>query len=268
LRKLQQLMAIMTTAILISLIASSSFASAQIINLNPDEGTTWTAGDGGYLSASNSAYSAAAQYGDLLNTDYEWWSHLGNTAERTNFNPGPAPDRPDILWSSDNIEDYGTPYDGNVAFAGKLFSQVNKPYQGETRQHLAAMDPFTGEQIWATLLPEGMTFAVFGTTFIHRVNDEYIMALMNAPYGLAMFRVSDGKLMWNDGTIVPNAAYHRMMYAADLMYLFGPISITNQNEAGYGQYMNTAWDLSDPGVDKGEGGRVAWEDINLTNGRV
>jgi len=267
-KKTKQLISIISTAILISMIASTlTIAGAYITNLNPDEGTTWLAGDAGYMDASNSADTAAAKYGNLLNPDYEWWSHLGNTGARTNFNPGPAPDRPDILWSSDTIPDFGAPYSGNVAFAGKVFGQVNIRLSNNTlRQHLAAFDPFTGQPIWQTPLPVGITFAQFGCTFIHRVDDGHIMVRTNT--GLAMFRVSDGAFLWEDTTITPNAAYHRMVYDADLMFLFGPISIVSQNDEGFSRYMNTAWDLSDPEVDKGNGGRVAWEVPNLTNGRT
>src|SRR3989304_7298866 len=97
----KRLTAILTTAILISLMASSLVASADTINnYNPEMGTTSAAP--AYMDASNTVYTAASKYGDLLNEDYAWFDPHGNNPERTGFNPGPAPDRPDVLWRTDN----------------------------------------------------------------------------------------------------------------------------------------------------------------------
>jgi hypothetical protein len=85
--------------------ASSIIVSAEVIkNPNVDQGTVWTSSSASYMSESNSAYSvSSATYGNLLNEDYAWNDPHGNFPERTGFNPGPAPDRADVLFCTNSV---------------------------------------------------------------------------------------------------------------------------------------------------------------------
>jgi hypothetical protein len=95
----KRLTAILTTAILIALMASSLVVTATVDIWNPDQFKE--SGAPAYMDASKSAYAQASEYGDLLNEEYAWFDPHGNNAERNGFNPGPAPDRPDVLWRTD-----------------------------------------------------------------------------------------------------------------------------------------------------------------------
>src|SRR3972149_4977396 len=193
----KRLTVIMTTAILVSLMASSlAFAGAEIVNFNANMGKTTL--NAPYLSQHLSAEEAAtAKYGKLLNEDYAWVNYLENDAARTGFNPGPAPDRPDIAWKSDDVWAplNMTPLNSAfVAFSGKLFQAVTvRLPNGTSRPALGAFNPFTGVPDWYTPLPAGQSFNTFsGSNRFHKVDANHLIALVSP--GAAMFRVSDGAL--------------------------------------------------------------------------
>ena len=97
----KRLTAILAAAILVSLMASSLVVSADYrFNMNPNQFKE--SGAPAYMDANNSAYTYGSMYGDLLNEEYAWNDPHGNTPERTGFNPGPAPDRPDVLWRTNS----------------------------------------------------------------------------------------------------------------------------------------------------------------------
>jgi eukaryotic-like serine/threonine-protein kinase len=266
----KRLMAIITTAVFVLLVSSfAAVSKSEIVNLNPNYGAVNTYAP--YLGEANSAATAAAKYGNLLNEDYAWINYLGNTKYRTGFNPGPAPDRPDILWASNDVwAPLGmTPLNSAVvAFSGKLMQPVTVTLtNGTAVPALAAFDPFTGANIWYTPLPAGQTFNTFsGSNHMHKVDDNHLIVLLGV--GAAMFRVSDGALLWIDNTINPGASYHRAIVDQDYKIMIGPVSVANANNDGFGQSMNTCWDLSNPEVNKGNGGRVKWANLLVTGGNT
>ena len=68
---------------------------------NVDEGkTTYSGNAGTYMTSTLSSQAIATRFGDLKQDKYGWADGLGNGGTRTGFNPGPAPDRPDVLWRS------------------------------------------------------------------------------------------------------------------------------------------------------------------------
>jgi hypothetical protein len=90
------------TAILvitISLAATTSIAFATVDNYNPYAGQVTTSAPE-YMTADNTAAAAAATYGNLLNESYNWENPHGGDLYRTGFNLGPAPDRPDVLFTT------------------------------------------------------------------------------------------------------------------------------------------------------------------------
>src|SRR3989304_5754339 len=223
-----RLTAIMTTAILISLMATSLTSSAFINNINPEAGTVST--NNTYMSSSNTAYGASAKYGELVNPDYEWRQFIGGGLGNTGFNKGPAPDRFDILWSSQDMANFGTPNGAHLVFDGKMFQTFTRKLGNDSnRPFMAALNPFTGATIWNTSLPQDrratnttMTWSFqipFGGTCMYKVDDTHLAALTTG--GLTMFRTSDGALLWNDTQINPSASYHRAYYDQHLRMIFG-----------------------------------------------
>jgi len=251
------------TIALIGLIIFGLVASARayVVNENPDKDTTWVDPSyASYLSARNSAYQRAREkYGDPMNPAYEWAQYLGNDPGRTGFNPGPAPDRPDVLWttyewSGATGTKLGTASPGMVAFAGKVFVASTKLLpNGTSRAHLNALDAATGELKWQTPLFAGWSFtSAFGATVLFKVTDEYVGARVGGQ-GFAVWRASDGQFVWNDPTITPGAVYHPALLSYDKLRIYGPRSITGRYVPLLG-----GWDLSDPGVAKDPGKRSLW----------
>jgi|GEM_PF-1515465 len=261
-------LAITMLSVLLMLLSLPLSAADTRVNLNPEAGTTSVYAP--YVGVSNNAYAyATSKYGDPLNESYAWVNYLMNDAGRTGFNPGPAPDRPDILWKSVDIwPKYNmTPLNSAfVAFSGKLFQPVTKPLaNGTLRPHLAAFDPHTGVPIWWTPLPAGYTFSTFaGANRLHKVDDNHLIALLSP--GAAMFRVSDGKLLWIDPTINPGASYHSWIVIQERKIAIGPVSNVSLNDYGFSRYLETCWDLSNPEIDKGPGGRVLWQIVRPSSG--
>ena len=71
---------------------------------------------------------------------YEWPQFMGDSSF-TRFNPGPAPDKPDILWKANvtGIQTYLSAFDGMI-FVG-------------TNTSVAALDGETGSIVWETAIP-------------------------------------------------------------------------------------------------------------------
>ena len=111
------------------------------------------------------ASGATATYGDIMQYD---WPILGSDSFNTRFNPGPAPDQPDLLWQSK----YGTIY---TVFNGMAFSV--------TGGKLYAVDAFTGALKWSTTLTHGGSNP-------NKIDDTYLF--VDSTRGVAVYRISDG----------------------------------------------------------------------------
>ncbi|MCW4034065.1 MAG: PQQ-binding-like beta-propeller repeat protein [Candidatus Bathyarchaeota archaeon] len=276
------------TAILILTIALAtltSIAFAQQINYNPDMGTV-TKTAPAYMTSDNSAYAAAAEYGNLMQEEYAWHDPHANIPQRTGYNPGPAPDRPDVLWRTQNnavpkvilgTRTLGSS-DGLVnptlasfsgapmAMDGQLIAYGSiRPNSGNstTRNAVISLNPHTGAVNWASIVGYGAASAAgvgasFGVaSYIFKVDDTHFGTLAGGMFGggggFCMFRTT-GEFLWIDGGITPGAVYHSCIVAPDPVYMiFGPQS--------FGEYTNhlCGWDLSDPETDKGSGNRLAWQ---------
>jgi outer membrane protein assembly factor BamB len=248
-----------TTVILviaILLISSLSVTVLAEFNPNPDQGKTTT--NASYMSSDNTAENEAAQYGNLINEQYAWNQWIGGSGSRTGFTGGPAPVRPDVLWRTRDIPEVGTVQNGMIAFSGKLFFVSSISGQ----QTLNALHPHTGAVLWQTPFPAGMSVTVaFGASVIYKSDDSHLVVLTNQ--GLAMFDASNGNLLWSDATILPNAAYFRAVVDNDLTMMFGPIREVPGDPLRSEPFTDVmcGWDLSNPAVDKGDGGRLIWEYI-------
>jgi len=236
----KRLTAILTTAILITMMASSLVASAAAFTWNWNKDQFKESGAPAYMDASKSAYAHAAEYGDLLNEDYAWHDPHANTPERTGFNPGPAPDRPDVLWRTDRgqtipkvlwgdkvagaaegvinptVADFtGAPMamDGQIFAYGDIYP--NPAANSTQRDAIINLDPHTGAVNWAHIVNRGPTSQVvvdasFGVaSYIFKIDDDHF-GVHSGSYGFSMFR-KDGTYLWTDGQIMPRATYHRLI---------------------------------------------------------
>ncbi|MFA5365431.1 MAG: PQQ-binding-like beta-propeller repeat protein, partial [Candidatus Bathyarchaeia archaeon] len=265
----------------LSLATLTSIALAQQINYNPDMGTeTQTAPS--YMTEDNSVYNAATSYGNLLNEDYAWSNPHANTAERNSFNPGPAPDRPDVLWRTQNnpvpkvilkstvlgaadgvVNPTTNSFSGApMAMGGNLIAYgsiyVNPASNSTTRNAIISLNALTGAINWASIVNygdqprPGTPGASFGVaSYIFKVDDNHFCSIGG---GLNMWR-TDGTWLWADTTVSPGAVYHSCMVRQEpTPILFGPQSIS-------GAYTSSmrGWDLSNPETDMGAGNRLMWE---------
>ena len=117
---------------------------------------------------------------------YEW-INLGHDEGHTRFSNGPAPNKPEVLWST-----AGTAY---AAFSGKVFvvSGGGFPMPGfppPPPPKLKALNPNTGEEMWSVDAPD-----IGWSTGIYKITDEYL--LVDTNNGIACHRVSDGARMWS-----------------------------------------------------------------------
>jgi outer membrane protein assembly factor BamB len=275
---------VLTTTLIISLlmISVNSIAFAQIINYHPDMGVTSPAP--AYMSSDNSVYAAAQEYGNLLNEDYAWNDPHGNTPQRTGFNLGPAPDRPDVLWRTENnpvpiviggdevlgVDDgvvnptldsfTGAPMamDGQIIAEGYIYLNEAAAAVDDEENAIISLDPHTGAVNWASLCggpyPGGPGASFGASSYIFKVDDDHFGTFTGGFGGGDFYMYNlDGYALWSDNTITPGAVYHGGIVAPDPVYMvFGP--------RGVGAYSNNycGWDLSDPDVDKGDGGRWLW----------
>lgn len=169
----------------------------------------------------NSGNTVTAQdYGDIMQYD---WPTEGQNPGNTKFSAGPAPDRPDVLWEANG---YGSV---QAIFDGKLFTTFG-------RNTIAALDAFTGEEIWT---------ATAGGSSISQIDDTYFV--VETPSGCETHRISDGEMVWSDGLFVEvghpgGGHYHQGPYSPETKMLYQAgydIDVTHRG-------MIVAWDLSDP----------------------
>ncbi|MCW4034413.1 MAG: PQQ-binding-like beta-propeller repeat protein, partial [Candidatus Bathyarchaeota archaeon] len=280
----KNLYSVITIAVLVSILTFSSIGyAATINNYNPNQGeVTKTAPD--YMTSSNSAYAAAAEYGNLLNEDYNWEMPHGGNISRTGFNAGPAPDRPDVLFKTEagmavpkvylgtsspsdlvnpTVVAFGSSgfmggfssvapmaMDGQIITWGSIsINSVN----GTTRTAVISLDPHTGECNWASIIGYGVATGVSsgssmaGSGYMFKVDDDHFATIGG---GLSMFR-STGEFLWNDPSVNPGAVYHSILGTGEpISMVFGPHSVG-------GDFVPTCsgWTVEDPETDKGEGNR-------------
>jgi eukaryotic-like serine/threonine-protein kinase len=124
-----------------------------------------------------------------------------------------------------------------------------------------AFDPFTGDLLWQTVLdkPIATVTTPFGGDCLYKIDSNHLMALTNV--GGIMFDASNGKILWYDTDIIPNAVYHPGLYDENTKMFFGPKSIGDENNQGVRFYIDYGWDLSNPDLNKGNGGRLVWSRV-------
>jgi outer membrane protein assembly factor BamB len=116
--------------------------------------------------------SPTTNYGDIM--QYEW-PYVGCDDGQSDFNPGPAPDRHDVLWK--------VPFTGAsgfiTVFNGKAFA-----LSGTT---LRAFDAFTGALVWNVTLKSSPTG--FGTAWVNKLDETYLFVDCSGP---EVYKIADG----------------------------------------------------------------------------
>jgi len=277
---------LLTTILVISILAGSSIAYATINNYNPNAGTVTTTAPS-YMTSDNTAYSAAADYGSLLNEAYGWENPHGGDIYRTGFNAGPAPDRPDVLFitktglsipkvflGSSQATDVVNPtvnQFGAAGFFGGFSSVAPMAMAGQiiawgsikvnsgnatTRSAVISINPHTGACNWASIIGYGPSAGVStgssmaGAGYMFKVDDTHFATVAG---GLGMFRIT-GEFLWRDSTVNPGAVYHSILGVGEpVQMVFGPHGVS-------GQYVPTCsgWTVANPETDMGEGNRNVW----------
>ncbi|MFA5366063.1 MAG: PQQ-binding-like beta-propeller repeat protein, partial [Candidatus Bathyarchaeia archaeon] len=282
---------LLTAILVITLsLATSSIAFGATINTyNPNQGEVTTQAPT-YMTSANSAYSTSTEYGNLLNEAYNWENPHGGNLYRNGFNAGPAPDRPDVLFTTGSgesipkvflgstqatdvvnptISGFGAAgffggfsavgpmaMDGQIITWGAIY--VNSG-NSTTRNAVISLNPLTGTINWASIIGYGPSSgassgsSMAGGGYMFKVDDTHFATVSG---GLAMFR-STGEFLWLDSTVNPNAVYHSILgCGGDVQMVFGPHSVS-------GQYVPTCsgWTVANPETNMGEGGRLVFDYI-------
>jgi outer membrane protein assembly factor BamB len=163
--------------------------------------------------AVNAEVTATASNTDLM--QYEWTTNRGNQ-EGTRFSAGPAPDKPNILWtaSASGPEGYLGSWmgDGATVFNGKAFVIGDSVY---------AFDAFTGKLVWHTPINIG-TMPLCGVT---KIDDTTCFIFTTDGY--QGFDIQTGQLLWEvtgiPGTPMPGSGdYFPDVFSSDLKLDFCP----------------------------------------------
>jgi len=181
-------------------------------------------------------------YGDIM--QYEWPVCGGNSGN-TRFNPGPAPNRPDILWTF--RPPVGTVAGGPpIAFNGKVFVRNGS--------HLFALNPFTGAIIWTARL--NGTPIGFGPSRIFKVDDTYLGYICSDR--ITFHRIDNGQ--WVSTTMITPAMGISGLVAGEVLYWGAfyyseyKLAYSAARNLTTNQHMAVAFDCSNPA----QGAKLKW----------
>jgi outer membrane protein assembly factor BamB len=129
----------------------------------------------------NSNMATAQDYGDIMQYD---WPQGGYDEGLSGFNPGPGPNRPNVLWKVQ------TGARGMVSvFNGKAFA-VTGSMIGFSGRTLSAFDAFTGQRLWVA---EDI-ISISGVSGVQKLDDNYLLGENDRQ--MTCIRISDGTVMW------------------------------------------------------------------------
>jgi outer membrane protein assembly factor BamB len=222
--KSKRITAIITSAVLVLLMASSPF-------------TGFSSSTAPTVNASGvpASISQAGDYGDIMQYD---WPLGGRDEGNTGFNSGPAPDRADVLWAVSSMRGSGMV----SVFDGKAFVIRSR--------RLLAFDAFNGSLLYDVDAPG--TPSPSSVCGVHKLDDTYL--LLEGGSGMVCRKIATGEVVWNVTT--PNAnrhpgsgTYFSGHYSSSMKMHFNHVYEPVASEARI-----IAYDLSDPSTEP----PVAW----------
>ena len=183
----------------------------------------------------------AQGYGDIMQYD---WPQAGYDEGNSGFNPGPAPDRANVLWS---VQISGS---GMISvFNGKAYLIQGTIIGGATGASVVAFDAFTGQKVWTANVPKPFK----GVSGVQKLDDTY---LLGYDVGfLTAVRIADGSVAWTvdipGGSGLPGTGSYFAGHYSDSLKVFASSSWdAATNEAKF-----VGYDLSNPSVAP----TIAWE---------
>jgi outer membrane protein assembly factor BamB len=213
------------------------------------------------LLNSTNTVSAQTQSELLADDMYGWPVGPGYDSGNTFFNPGPGPNRPDILWTARN-PNTGASMSGApcVAFDGLIFSHSGGGFfGGGSDVEMFAFDPFTGAVEWSAVLDHGSPRG-FGTATYFKVADGYLG--YETSNGIVVLSTRDGSevaYLERDSDMYGSHGGGSVMYWGGFYSSYDNLKLTTalSNPDGYPGdtpvHLGIAYDLSDP-----ENPELAW----------
>ncbi len=187
-----------------------------------------------YLSGSQptGASAATTTYGDIMQYD---WPQAGYDEGNSGFNPGPAPDRPNVLWS---VAVSGS---GMISvFNGKAYLIQGTIIGGATGASVIAYDALTGQKVWTANVPKPFK----GVSGVQKLDDTY---LLGYDVGfLTAVKIADGTVAWTvdipGGSGLPGTGSYFAGHYSDSMKIFA----SSAWNAATNEAMFVGYDLSNP----------------------
>ena len=183
-------------------------------------------------------------YGDIMQYD---WPIQGHDSQNTRFNPGPGPDRADVLWTFRRPPTGGSVSGGPVtAIDGKIITYY-APWFGPGAA-IYAVDPFNGSLIWEAPIVGGGVLG-FGTGTIFQVDDTHLGFLTFN--GVAFYEIEDGDFV---SEFVMDSDVHDLsgLVAGQVLYWAGfydyedKLLLSAARNLTTNQHMAVAFDCSNP----------------------
>jgi len=179
-------------------------------------------------------------YGDIMQYD---WPIQGYDSQNTRFNPGPGPNRADVLWTARRSGGRSVTGGPLTAMDGKIIT-----YGTSGPDTVCALDPFDGSIIWEAPIVGGGPLG-FGTGSVFKVDDTHLGWLTFN--GVAFYTLENGTFV---SEFVINPAVHGLsgLVAGQVLYWAGfydyedKLLISAARNLTTNQHMAVAFDCSNP----------------------
>jgi outer membrane protein assembly factor BamB len=179
-------------------------------------------------------------YGDIMQYN---WPIQGYDSQNTRFNPGPGPNRADVLWTFRRPDGRSVTGGPLTAIDGKIIT-----YGTSGPDTLYALDPFDGSIIWEAPIVAGGPLG-FGTGSVFKVDDTHLGWLTFT--GVAFYEIEDGDFV-SQFTIDSDVHGLSGLVAGQVLYWAGfydyedKLLISAARNTTTNQHMAVAFDCSNP----------------------
>jgi outer membrane protein assembly factor BamB len=175
---------------------------------------------------------AQTTYGDIMQYD---WPQQGRDEGCSGYNPGPAPNRANVLWSASETGS------GQVSvFNGKAFLIQGAIIGGATGASVIAFDAFTGQKVWTANVP--LPFK--GVSGVQKLDNTYLLGY-DVGFMTAV-RIADGSVAWSlnitGGSGLPGTGSYFAGHYSDTLKVFA----TSSWDQTTNQAKFVGYDLSNP----------------------